>query len=202
MQFFEFFVGTFGLLRVVSNIDKVDLWGAELAATARLTDWWRVDGAINVTESEIKRNAARANTVGNKSPYTADYTVNLGTSIDAPLGGDWALTARADLRITGPTWFSTVQAQDGPTLFTAILPLAGLPAALGTGNFTLSRRDSFTLLDLRAGVRWREVAVTAFATNVTDEPWLAEVIPAPEFGGAFVSPGSKRRFGVEARFSF
>jgi iron complex outermembrane receptor protein len=202
MQFFEFFVGTFGLLRVVSNIDKVDIWGAELSATARITDWWRVDGAVNVTESEIKRNDARPNTVGNKSPYTADYTVNLGTSIDAPMGGDWALTARADLRITGPTWFSTVQAQDGPTLFTAILPLAGLPAALGTGNFTLSRRDSFTLLDLRAGVRWRELAITAFATNLTDKRWLAEVIPAPEFGGSFVSPGTRRRFGVEARFRF
>ncbi len=202
MQFFEFFVGTFGLLRVVSNIDKVDLWGAELAGTARLTDWWRVDGAVNLTESKIRRNSARPNTVGNKSPYTADYTVNLGTSIDAPIGGDWALTARADLRITGPTWFSTVQAQDGPTLFTAILPLAGLPAALGTGNFSRSRRDSFTLVDLRAGVRWRELALTAFATNLTDERWLAEVIPAPEFGGSFVSPGSKRRFGVEARLRF
>ncbi|MFN3591780.1 MAG: TonB-dependent receptor [Thermaurantiacus sp.] len=202
MQFFEFFVGTFGLLRVVSNIDKVDLWGAELAATARITDWWRVDGAVNLTESEIKRNSARPATVGNKSPYTADYTVNLGTSIDAPLGGDWAFMARADLRITGPTWFSTVQAQQGPTLFTAILPLAGLPAELGTGDFTLSRRDSFTILDLRAGVRWRDLSLTAFATNVTDERWLAEVIPAPEFGGAFVSPGSRRRIGAEIRFQF
>jgi iron complex outermembrane receptor protein len=202
MQFFEFFVGTFGLLRVVSNIDKVDLWGAELAGTARITDWWWVDGAINVTESEIKRNSARSGTVGNKSPYTADYTVNLGTSIDAPLGGDWALLARADLRITGPTWFSTVQAQQGPTLFTAILPLAGLPAELGTGDFTRSRRDSFTILDLRAGVRWKDLSLTAFATNVTDEGWLAEVIPAPEFGGAFVSPGSRRRFGAEIRFQF
>ncbi len=202
MQFFEFFVGTFGLLRVVSNIDKVDLWGAELAAAVRLTDWWRLDGAINLTESEIKRNNARPATVGNKSPYTADYTVNLGTSIDARLNGDWSFFARADLRVTGPTWFSTVQAQDGPTLFTAILPAAGLPAALGTGNFTRSRRDSFALLDLRAGVRWRALSVAAFATNATDERWLAEVIPAPEFGGSFVSPGTRRRFGAEARLAF
>ena len=35
MQFFEFFVGGFGLLRVVSNIDRVDLKGAELNLDVR-----------------------------------------------------------------------------------------------------------------------------------------------------------------------
>lgn len=37
MQFFEFFVGGFGLLRVVSNIDKVELYGAELNLNAEVT---------------------------------------------------------------------------------------------------------------------------------------------------------------------
>jgi iron complex outermembrane receptor protein len=37
MQFFEFFVGSFGLLRVVSNIDKARLYGGEASATLRLT---------------------------------------------------------------------------------------------------------------------------------------------------------------------
>jgi len=32
LQFFEFFVGTFGLLRVVSNIDDVRILGFELGA--------------------------------------------------------------------------------------------------------------------------------------------------------------------------
>ena len=85
MQFFEFFVGSFGLLRVVSNIDKVDVKGAELNVTGRVVDGWTVFGSVNVTDSEIKQNASRPYTVGNKSPYTADWTINLGTQIDAPL---------------------------------------------------------------------------------------------------------------------
>ena len=68
MQFFEFFVGSFGLLRVVSNIDRVDLWGGEFNANAVITEGWSVFGSVNVTKSEIKKNSSRPNTVGNKSP--------------------------------------------------------------------------------------------------------------------------------------
>ena len=39
-QFFEFFVGPFGLLRVVSNIDRVDLDGAELGLQYRMRPYW------------------------------------------------------------------------------------------------------------------------------------------------------------------
>ena len=42
MQFFEFFVGTFGLLRVVSNMDEVEISGVELVQTSTLTDNFRV----------------------------------------------------------------------------------------------------------------------------------------------------------------
>ena len=36
MQFFEFFVGNFGLLRVVSNVDEVEVYGAELNLNAEI----------------------------------------------------------------------------------------------------------------------------------------------------------------------
>ena len=52
MQFFEFFVGTFGLLRVVSNIDRVDISGVELGA-----DWVKVpyaEGFRKVTDACYK----------------------------------------------------------------------------------------------------------------------------------------------------
>ena len=42
MQFFEFFVGSFGLLRVVDNIDRVDLKGVELNLNSRITRGWSV----------------------------------------------------------------------------------------------------------------------------------------------------------------
>lgn len=191
LQFFEFFVGTFGLLRVVSNIDRVDIKGVELGATARLVEGWTVFGALNVTDSEIKRNAARPGTAGNKSPYTADYTVNVGSQIDFAMSDSVDFLLRADLRVTGPTWFSTVQAQEVPTLF-------GVP-----GDFSRTERDTFTTLNLRAGFEiGGGFSITAFATNMLNEKYLEEVIPAPEFGGSFISPGARRRVGVEAAYRF
>ena len=119
MQFFEFFVGSFGLLRVVSNIDKVDVKGVELNTTVKIVDGWKVFGSVNLTDSEIKANASRPYTVGNKSPYTADYTINLGTQIDPPMNDSLDLVMRADYRITGPTWFHTVQDQTSATMFSS-----------------------------------------------------------------------------------
>src|SRR3546814_11364307 len=105
MQFFEFFVGPFGLLRVVSNIDKVELYGAEGSASFRLIDGWSLFGSFNVTDSKIKKNDARPYTEGNKSPYTADYTLNIGSQIDPPLSDALSLLLRSHYPITLKTCF-------------------------------------------------------------------------------------------------
>jgi iron complex outermembrane receptor protein len=208
MQFFEFFVGNFGLLRVVSNIDRVDIKGAEVNMTARIIDGWRVFGSYNVTDSEIKRNASRPYTVGNKSPYTADWTINLGTDITAPLSDGMDLVLRADYRITGPTWFHTVQDQVRPTLFSGLLPLPKgpdglvLPGFVGDARYDVARRKAFGVLNLRAGIRTDRFGLSVFAENMLDRKYLAEVIPAIEFGGSFISPGARRLIGVEGSVKF
>jgi iron complex outermembrane receptor protein len=204
MQFFEFFVGTFGLLRVVSNIDRVDVKGAELNLTGRIVDGWKVFGSVNLTDSEIKRNASRPYTVGNKSPYTADYTINLGTQIDAPLNDSLDLVLRADYRITGDTWFHTVQNQERPTLFSGLLPISALalPAFVGNARYDVAKRDAFGVLNLRFGLEADNWNIAVFADNMLDRKYVAEAIPAIEFGGSFISPGARRLIGVEAGFKF
>ena len=204
MQFFEFFVGSFGLLRVVSNIDRVDIKGAELNVGLKVIDGWRFFASGNVTDSEIKKNSARPYTVGNKSPYTADFTINLGTEITAPLSSSTKLLLRADYRITGPTWFSTVQCQTRPSLFSGLLPISSLalPSFVGDANYCRSKREAFGILNLRAGIQTDRFSIAAFANNMLDRKYLAEVIPAIEFGGSFISPGSRRVAGVEASLNF
>jgi iron complex outermembrane recepter protein len=204
MQFFEFFVGSFGLLRVVSNIDRVDIKGAELNMTARIVDGWRVFGSYNVTDSEIKRNTSRPYTVGNKSPYTADWTINLGTDITAPLSDGLDLVLRADYRITGPTWFHTVQDQVRPTLFSGLLPISALalPGFVGDARFDVAKRKAFGVLNLRAGIQTDRFGLSVFAENMLDRKYVAEVIPAIEFGGSFISPGARRLIGVEGSVKF
>ncbi|MGQ3176088.1 MAG: TonB-dependent receptor [Blastomonas fulva] len=204
MQFFEFFVGGFGLLRVVSNIDEVQIYGAELNLNAEVAPGWTIFGALNVTESEIKANASRPQTVGNKSPSTADYTINLGTQIVAPISRSFDLVARADYRITGPTWFHTLQEDSVPTIFSGLLPgsALALPAFVGDADYSVTRRQAFGVLDVRAGLEGEKWRVTMFADNVLNRRYLNEVITAAEFGGSFISPGGLRRLGVEVAYKF
>jgi iron complex outermembrane receptor protein len=204
MQFFEFFVGSFGLLRVVSNIDRVDVKGAEFNLTGRIIDGWKVFGSVNLTDSEIKKNSSRAYTVGNKSPYTADYTINLGTQIDAPLTDNIDLLLRADYRITGDTWFHTVQDQSRPTVFSALLPasLFAAPPVAGNGDYGAAKRDAFGVLNLRAGLEGESWNLSVFADNMLNRKYIAEAIPAIEFGGSFISPGGRRLIGVEVGYKF
>ena len=205
MQFFEFFVGGFGLLRVVSNIDKVDVYGGELSVTARLVDGWTIFGSGNVTGSEIKQNSSRPDTVGNKSPYTADYTLNLGSQIVLPMTDTLKAVLRADYRLTGPTWFHSVQGQTKPTLFSGLLPLSDfsfLPPSVGDADWSVTQRKAFGVVNLRFGLEGPNWTLTAFANNMFDKKFLNEVIPAIEFGGSFISPGQRRIIGVEAGFRF
>ena len=204
MQFFEFFVGGFGLLRVVSNIDEVEVYGAEINLSVEPVKGWTLFGSANVTESEILANASRPVTVGNKSPHTADYTINLGTQVDLPISDSIDFVTRADYRITGPTWFHTLQDDPNPTLFSGLLPISALalPGFVGDADYSVSRRDTFGVMDLRIGIESQSWSITAYAENLFNEKYLNEVITAVEFGGSFISPGGRQRFGVELGYKF
>ncbi|QLC22465.1 TonB-dependent receptor [Parasphingopyxis sp. CP4] len=204
MQFFEFFVGPFGLLRVVSNIDEVEVMGLEFNTNVEIVPGWDVFGSFNWTDSEIQANSSRPNTIGNESPYTPDYTINVGSQIIAPITRDFDILVRGDYRIVGPTWFHTVQDQITPTLFSGLLPgsALALPAFVGDADNSATLRNSYSVFNFRAGFqndRWR---LMFFAENLFDERYPAEVIPAIEFGGSFISPGPRRVIGVEAGITF
>ena len=196
MQFFEFYTGTFGLLRTISNIDKVRLLGAELGATWRAAPGLTFDVGGNILDSEILENSVRPDTIGNKSPYSADYTLNAGVLIEQPFNDRLTFMFKGDYRLTGPTWFHTVQDQERRTIFDLFFP------GLGTGNYSKTQRDAFGIFNVRVGVKSDTLRLTAFANNVLKKEYLEEVIPAPEFGGSFVTPGSERTIGVELGFDF
>ncbi len=189
MQFFEFLVGPFGLLRVDENIDQVTLYGGEMSINAKLTDWLSIYGGYNQTESNIDKNTVRPESVGNKSPYTPDYTASLGAQVVTPIIDGLNFVTRLDENFTGPTWFHVDQAQSRASFF-------------GLANYSGTQRAAFALTNLRIGVEAENWTLTAYSTNLLDKHYLAEVIPAVEFGGAFVSPGEGRRIGVEGRYRF
>ena len=190
MQFFEFFVGEFGLLRSVSNIDKVRILGAETSLKLNLAPGYSIFATANSTDSKIKKNSSRPYTVGNKSPYTPDYTINLGAEALEPINDYLDFTGRVDVRVTGPTPFHTVQNNNVPTIF-------GLD-----GNYKNSTRKTFTTVDVRSGIESDSWSITAFVSNLFNQAYLNDDVVAPEFGGDFVAPGNLRRYGIEAMFKF
>jgi iron complex outermembrane receptor protein len=63
-------------------------------------------------------------------------------------------------------------------------------------------RARYDTVNLRLGIERDNMTIVAFAKNLTDEDYLAEVIPAPEFGGVFAHPGPQRRLGLEITYQF
>ena len=196
MQFFEFFVGPFGLLRIVTNIDEVSISGVELAANALVTENFNVSAGVAFTDSNIDRNTPRPTTVGNKSPYTPEWTANIAGNLDIPLTSSMDFISSVTVSAVGPTWFHTVQEEDRITLFDLGFP------GLGTANYSKTERDTYATVDLRLGLQGDRWTAVAFAKNLFDEGYLEEAIPAPEFGGSFIHPGSLRRVGVEFSYNF
>ncbi len=190
MQFFEFIVGGFGLLRVVENVDKVEIKGLEAGITWDAADWLDLFLGGSYIDSEIESNSARPDTVGNDSPYTPDYTANLGAYFSWPVGASMSFFTNLDVAAVGKTWFHVVQDQQRPT-------------GLGlNGEYSVARRDAYALSNLRLGLEGEKWTAALWATNLTDEEFLEENIPAPEFGGSFAHPGTERRIGGDFTWRF
>jgi iron complex outermembrane receptor protein len=77
-QFFEFFAGPFGLMRVVTTIDKAEVKGFEADFDWALAEQFRLFGGVGLMDSEIKKNVNRPLTVGNDLPQAPRETYNLG----------------------------------------------------------------------------------------------------------------------------
>ena len=194
MQFFNFFAGPFGLLRVVTNIDKVSIDGAELDARWNIGEHFAVFGGYAYTDGSIDKYAGRPYTKGNEVPYAPKYTGNLGAEFNYPIGDSLTLLARLDATFVGETWFHPVQDDKVPNLFTYF--------NFGQGEFSKLSRDPYSTLNARLGIAGEKWGVTAWGRNIADEHYLAEIIPAPEFGGAFIHDAPGASYGVEVNFKF
>ena len=205
MQFFEFTVGSFGLLRVVSNIDEVTIDGFEASADWQVSDWLSLYVGGNWVDSEIDKNSSRPDTVGNESPYTAEYTANVGGRVVFPMGG-MDFFANVDWSFVGDTWFHVIQANQRPTVFGPVAGFNGFPGDvardISVASWDRAQRDSYNTGNVRIGLETDRWTVAVFGNNVTDEEYLEEVIPAPEFGGGFIHPGTLQRWGVEGTIRF
>jgi iron complex outermembrane receptor protein len=202
-QFFEFFAGPFGLLRAVTTIDELNIAGFEMDITAELTEDLRVFAGIGLLDTEIKENKNRPLTVGNSAPQAPDETFTLGLTHDFTLTEDVVMTTRLDWQYTGKTYFHTLQGEATPTIWDFFGTLGGgVPPGPHSQDFSNASRDAFSTLNLRIGFDAENWNVSVWAKNLTDEEYLQEVIPAPEFGGSFIHPSARDSYGVDFTYRF
>jgi iron complex outermembrane recepter protein len=194
MQFFNFFVGPFGLLRAVTNFDEVTIQGAEIDARWKATDNLSFFGGFAYTDGSIDKYAGRPYTKDNEVPYAPEYTGNLGGEYSFPLTDALELVARLDASFVGETWFHPVQDERLPNLFTGF--------GFGQGEFSQMKRDPYAVVNARLTLQGDRWGVTAWGRNIADEEYLAEIIPAPEFGGAFIHDAQGSSYGLDVNFRF
>lgn len=150
----------FGILDVLVNVPKTRLTGAELELMTVPVDGLSIQAALSYIDAEIDEyvgvnNAGTSSDFsGARVPYTPEFTARLNADYE------WALTEGL-LAFIG-TSISTKS---------STVAIVGGDDVVIDGRPDLYRLDSYTLLDLRAGVasadhKWR---LTFFGRNVTDE---------------------------------
>ncbi|MFW2422045.1 MAG: TonB-dependent receptor [Porticoccaceae bacterium] len=199
-QFFEFFAGPFGLMRVVTTIDELNIRGFEADFNAVVTENLSLFGGVGFIDSEIKQNTHRPLSVGNDAPQTPDRTYNLGAEFDTEVATGINLVARLDWQYVGETWFHAMQGEQSPTIWNVFYgeTLGSAPDQ----DFSNAKRDAYNTLNARLSLSGEQWDVTLWGKNITDEEYLEEVIQAPEFGGSFIHPGARDSYGVDFSYRF
>jgi iron complex outermembrane receptor protein len=206
MQFFEFYVGPFGLLRTVEGIDEVTIQGFEVGASWQMTDGLRLDAGYSTIDGEIDAMTVRPYVAGNDVPNAPEFTANLALTWDQNFG-DLNVMARIEYAYQGDVFYHVVQGSDldVPKSYDFEGLPYEVPAVLFGGlatSYSKTKVDAYGITNLRVGIGGERWTVTAFARNLFDEEYVGEVIMAPEFGGAFVTPGTYRTAGVEFQWDF
>ncbi len=195
-QFFEFFAGPFGLMRVVTTIDKAEVKGLEADFDWALAEQFRLFGGVGLMDSEIKKNVNRPLTVGNDLPQAPRETYNLGAQLELAMGDNWKFMTRVDWQYVGKMWFHTLQGERTPTIWQVFFG-PGLEE-----DFSRARRDGFGTINARMAVSNQNWTFTLWGRNLADKKYLQEVIPAPEFGGSFIHPSALRSYGLDISYQF
>jgi iron complex outermembrane receptor protein len=151
-----------GFRILIVNSGDIDIYGLELDAQFAATDNWSFDGAVGITDYDLKDPVA--NTGPNLFPDQASPTWNVGTTYSLPLG-DSSLAFNVNYSYVGDQ-------ETHPTSGT-------------DSSYTL---PSYDLMNAR--IVWssgsKRNTVTLFANNLLDETYATY---ATRFGGGFWDAG-------------
>ena len=162
--------------QIINNIDRVDIKGLDLDFRFLPVRGLEFDGGLGVTDSKIKRNDSEPDSVGNHTPKTVPYKVNLGAQYVASVGNGLQGLARLDYEHRAKKYWHPDNAAVSPAL-----DLIGARFALSGAN------DKWT--------------VALFGRNLADKHYYAD-FNAKRYSGLPYDIGSeapRRTFGVEVK---
>lgn len=169
-QYFVF-IGQVGA-QVLVPIEDVEIVGGELDIVVRVNDYLDLFGAYGVSDGDVKAYSLNSAAIGNKSPYTADNTLNLGAQLRFPISSNLNGFARLDYENRGEQFWD-------PENTTA--------------------RSAIDLSNLRIGLEQSEGKWSLIGTiqNIGDEEYNSEWVL-----GGFAHPAPPRAWHVDFRYNF
>jgi len=185
-----FFVDVSTLSQIISNLDEVDIVGFDADISIRATDELSLYAGIGYTDSDIKNvgNAALENfltssgvntglVVGNRSPRTTDWTINLGGQFFQPVSEGINMVLRADYEYQGSKYWQIDN---------------------------MDVRDPIHLMAVRGSLEGEGWALSMWVKNLFDEGYYADFNPS-EYAGAPFDLGFQARprtYGIDLSYKF
>jgi outer membrane receptor protein involved in Fe transport len=181
-----------GNLDVVQNIPESSATGVELSLLAVPADYLTV--GINATYIDatideftgISASGVVADFGDTDMPFTPEFSMGANADLVVPMNSGFNFIAGASVYYTSST-YSIIGGKTNP-------PLAQ------PQDKELFKIDSYTLMDMYAGVESENWRITAWAKNLTDEYYWSNVVPA--FDTLIRYAGMTRTYGVRVSYDF
>jgi outer membrane receptor protein involved in Fe transport len=172
----------FGPLPALVNVPKSRVYGGELAAQWAPVDGLRITPSISYQNSKIKGEFVDFDFLGREAdfggepfPAAPELQADLDVSYTWNLPTGWSAFVGAHANYQDETYASF-------------------------GEFDILKQDSYTLVDLRAGLERDEWKVTLWGRNVTDEYYWTNVSFAADSMVRFT--GMPATYGVSVNYRF
>lgn len=171
----------FGPLGALVNVPDSEVKGFEVFATALLTDGFTVRGGVSYSNSEIKGDFSNFSYLGQRQNFTGESFPH------------------------APEWQASFDASYEHRFDSGLLGYVGALVSYqdetyaGFGELPELQVDSYTLLDMRAGIDAGNWGIRVWGKNLTDEYYWRQV--TREFGDALVRfAGNPRSYGVTVSY--
>jgi len=172
-----FFVDVLRAAQVIGNIDRVNIKGLDIDFRSLIAPGLQFFGGVGVTDSTIKKSSARPADVGNKTPKTTSWSMNLGVQYERPITSLFDGFFRFDYEHRGKKYWHTDN---------------------------VHVQNPIDLLNLRTGIKTEVWSLTFWAKNLSDEKYFAD-LNSPVFSGLPSVIGFRaqpRTYGVEGKVHF